>query len=168
MWKKIRKMIGDSCDLLELFMACLVLLATVVGIISLWRPLVDFFVNRYDPAALLTFIGYVFNVVIAIEFLKMLSHPSADTILEVLAFLVARHMVLDKTSVYENLVSIICIALLFAIKKYLNLPSSKESSDIFVSDFEWDKRWKKHREERENTIKEKVQKLSEEIGDRKP
>lgn len=154
MWKKIRKMIGDSCDLLELFMACLVLLATVVGIISLWRPLAEFFLNRDDPAALLTFISYVFNVVIAIEFLKMLSHPSADTILEVLAFLVARHMVLDKTSVYENLISIICIAMLFAIKKYLNLPSSKESSDIFVSDFDWDKRLKKRREERENTFKE--------------
>ncbi|MCI8894987.1 MAG: hypothetical protein HFI42_05760 [Lachnospiraceae bacterium] len=153
MWKKIRKMIGDSCDLLELFMACLVLLATVVAIITLWRPLADFFLHREDPAALLTFIGYVFNVVIAIEFLKMLSHPSADTILEVLAFLVARHMVLDKTSVYENLISIICIAMLFAIKKYLNLPSSKDGSDIFVSDFDLEKRIKKRREERENNLK---------------
>lgn len=154
MWKKLRDMIANSCDILELLMALLVLLATIVGIISLWEPFVEFVENRYDGTALLTFVGYVFSVVIAIEFLKMLSHPNVDTVLEVLTFLVARHMIIVHTTVIENFISIVCIALLFAMKKFLKLPASKDRADIFVSDYDWDKLRKKRKEHREEPNQE--------------
>jgi hypothetical protein len=139
MWKRLRNMVADSCDLLELLMAFVVLLATLVSIASLWNPFVEFLKNRYDAEALLTFVGYVFNILISIEFLKMLCRPSSDTVLEVLIFLVARHMVIGHTSVPENFLSILSIAALFAMKKYLHLPTIKESANIFVSDDEWEK-----------------------------
>lgn len=165
MWKKLRDMIANSCDILELCMALLVLLATIVGIVSLWEPFVVFVENRYDGTALLTFVGYVFNVVIAIEFLKMLSHPSADTVLEVLTFLVARHMIIVHTTVVENFISIICIAILFAMKKFLKLPANKDRADIFVSDYDWDKLRKKRREHWEETIKDKQKQVTENLKD---
>lgn len=165
MWKKLRNMIGNSCDILELLMAFLILLATIVGIISLWEPFVAFVENRYDGTALLTFVGYVFNIVIAIEFLKMLSRPSVDTVLEVLTFLVARHMVLVPTTVVENLISIICIGLLFAMKKFLHLPASEDKADIFVSDYDWDSLRKKRKESYEENIKEKAKRLAEDLKD---
>jgi uncharacterized membrane protein (DUF373 family) len=151
MWIKLRNMIAHSCDLLELFMAVLVLLATIVAIISLWHPFVDFLKTRYEAEALLTFVGYVFNVLISIEFLKMLCRPSSDTVLEVLIFLVARHMIIGDTSVPENFLSILSIAALFAMKKYLHLPSPKESTNIFVSDEEWEKFKKKRKAHQEKT-----------------
>jgi hypothetical protein len=153
MWKKLRNIIADSCDLLELLMAVIVLLATIVAIVSLWQPFVDFLKSRYESEALLTFVGYVFNVLISIEFLKMLCRPSSDTVLEVLIFLVARHMVIGHTSVLENFVSILSIAALFAMKKYLHLPTISESSNIFISDDEWDAFKKKHKEHREKVLK---------------
>lgn len=138
MWKKIRNYIYRSCDILELVMAVVVLSAILVAGVSLWQPFMDFVESRFEAEALLVFVGYVFNVLIGIEFLKMLSHPSSDTVLEVLIFLVARHMVIEDTNVWENLVSILSIALLFAMKKYLNLPTNNESTDIFISEADGD------------------------------
>lgn len=139
MWKKIRNYIYHSCDILELVMAVIVLIAIVVAGVSLWQPFMEFVEGRFEAESLLTFVGYVFNVLIGIEFLKMLSHPSSDTVLEVLIFLVARHMVIEDTNVWENLISILSIALLFAMKKYLNLPTNEESTDIFVTEYEDEK-----------------------------
>lgn len=63
----------------------------------------------------------------------MLCQPSGDTVLEVLMFLVARHMILDHTTVIENLITIISIGILFGIKKYISLPAGKENYRIFSS-----------------------------------
>ena len=40
----------------------------------------------------------------------------------VLIFLVSRHMIIGDTSAFEDFVSIVSIALLFAIKKYIQIP----------------------------------------------
>jgi len=161
-WRKIRNAIYDSCDLMELVMALVMVIAIVVAVVSLWGPFVEFIDGRFEHDAFLTFVGYIFNILIGIEFLKMLSHPSADTVLEVLIFLVARHMVIEDTTVIENLLSIVSIGTLFAIKKYLNLPTSKDSTDIFVTEYDWDKlqeKRKKRAERTEQMVKEKTEKL---------
>lgn len=138
MWKKMRNFVYDSCDMMELVMAVIVLISVVVAAISLWKPFTEFLNTRFDRGSFLNFVGYVFNILIGIEFLKMLSRPSLDTVLEVLTFLVARHMVIEETSVMENFFSIASISLLFATKKYLNLPSHKGGTDIFVTEYDGD------------------------------
>ena len=63
---------------------------------------------------------------------KMLCQPSADTVLEVLIFLVSRHMIIGDTSAFEDFVSIVSIALLFAIKKYIQIPAGgRKEKSIF-------------------------------------
>lgn len=115
-------------------MALVVLIAIIIAGFSLGDAFLDFWHTRFSNDAFLTFVSSIFNILIGIEFLKMLCQPSEDTVLEVLMFLVARHMIIEPTTVYENLVTIISIGLIFAIKKYLNLPSKKGSGDMFDSD----------------------------------
>jgi hypothetical protein len=114
-------------------MALIVLAAILIACCSLGSSFLDYWNDRFSKEAFLTFVGYVFNILIGIEFLKMLCQPSPDTVLEVLIFLVARHMILDHTTVIENLLTIISIGILFAIKKYISLPSGKENYRIFSS-----------------------------------
>ena len=47
----------------------------------------------------------------------MLCKPDVDTILEVVMFVIVRHMVVLDTSAVENLLTIIGMAIIFAIKK---------------------------------------------------
>lgn len=161
MWKKIRNFIYDSCDIMELVMAMLVLVAIFVAFISLWGPFMEFVNSRFEHGSFLTFVGYVFNILIGIEFLKLLCHPSANTVLEVLTFLVARHMIIEDTSVVENLLSIISIAALFAMKKYLDLPTNEGSTDIFVSDYDWKKFNERRKQKRDKVIQEKAERLKQ-------
>ncbi len=130
---KTRNALFDSCDFLELLMAIVVLAAILIACCTLGSSFLDYWNDRYSKEAFLTFVGYVFNILIGIEFLKMLCQPSGDTVLEVLIFLVARHMIIEHTTVIENLITIISIGILFAIKKYISLPSEKENYRIFSS-----------------------------------
>ncbi|MEH2944246.1 hypothetical protein VSQ32_15590 [Lachnospiraceae bacterium KK002] len=129
--RKTRNALYESCNFLELMMALVVLAAILIACSSLGSSFLDYWNDRSSNAAFLTFVGHVFNILIGIEFLKMLCQPSEDTVLEVLIFLVARHMILDHTTVVENLITILSIGILFAIKKYINLPARKGSYGIF-------------------------------------
>lgn len=82
-------------------------------------------VNRNNTNSLGIFISQAFNIVIAIEFLRMLSKHTVSSIIEVLLFAIARQLIVEHTNSMENLITIITIAILFGIRKYL-LISSEE------------------------------------------
>lgn len=163
MWRKIRNFIYESCDIMELVMAVIVLVAILVACVSLWGPFLDLIENRFESGAFLYFIGFIFNILIGIEFLKLLCHPSANTVLEVLTFLVARHMIIEHTTVVENLLSIVSIGILFAMKKYLDLPTDEESTNIFVASHDWEHLSERRKKRRDDTIREKSERLKKEM-----
>ena len=65
------------------------------------------------------FINMGFGLVIGIEFIKMLCKHSPTIIVEVLIFAVARQMIVEHTTPLENLLSIGCIVILFATRRFL-------------------------------------------------
>ena len=69
-----------------------------------------------------------FNLIIGVEFIKMLAKHTPGSAIEVLLFAIARQMVVEHTSPLENLIGIVTIALIFAIRKFLFVPSFGEHS----------------------------------------
>lgn len=130
--RKIRNVVYRSCDILDFIIALIVLGAILIACISLTGPFMEYWDTRFAEESFLIFVGHVFNILIGIEFFKMLCRPNEDTVLEVLIFLVARHMIIEDTTVIENLITIISIGMLFAIKKYINLSSQKKNETIFT------------------------------------
>ncbi|MDO5146575.1 MAG: hypothetical protein Q4D60_06205 [Eubacteriales bacterium] len=128
---KIRKLLRDPSQFLEHTMAMIVFISILIATISLWEPFLHYLAHRGEHYTFLIFIGEIFNVVIGIEFLKLLCKPGKDTLLEVLMFVVARHMIIEKTSTVENLTSIVTILILFITDRYfLSNPSfACESSE---------------------------------------
>ena len=120
MGDKFRKWLDGFSEILERVMAVIVLIAVVVAIIALWEPFQEFCADRTNPEIFLEFMARILNIVIGIEFFKMLCKPGADTVLEVLMFCIARHMIVHDTSAVENLLTIVGIAVIFVIKKYLH------------------------------------------------
>ena len=112
MVKKIRDFLYELCNYLELIMAVVVVAGIVIAALGLREEFLLFWSQR----------GHTGSFYVFLEFLKMLCQPSADTVLEVLIFLVSRHMIIGDTSAFEDFVSIVSIALLFAIKKYIQIP----------------------------------------------
>lgn len=125
MLKKLRENLYTICNYLELLMAVFVIVGIVIAAFGLKNEILLFWEQRGHAGAFYVFLDAIFEIVISIEFLKMLCQPSADTVLEVLIFLVSRHMIIGETSPLEDLISIISIGILFGIKKHIRIPAKK-------------------------------------------
>ncbi|MEG0495246.1 MAG: hypothetical protein RR564_03155, partial [Eubacterium sp.] len=72
MRENFQKKLLTFTSILELFIACLIVIAVVLSVVSLVMNLWGFTQNYKDPKAFSLFVGYAFNTIIGIEFLKML------------------------------------------------------------------------------------------------
>lgn len=63
------------------------------------------------------------DIVIGIEFIKMLAKHSPGSALEVLLYAIARHMIVGHESAVENFISVASIALIFFVRKFLFVPA---------------------------------------------
>lgn len=116
--EKLKKGYSNLSEWLENIMAAIVLIAIIIAIGSLWAPFQEFLHSRSEAGAFLKYMASVFDIVIGIEFFKLLCKPRKDTMLEVLMFVIARHMIIEHTTAFENLLSIIAISILIIVDRY--------------------------------------------------
>ena len=66
-----------------------------------------------------TFLHNALTIVVGLEFVRMLIDTTPASILEVLTVAITRQVILNHDNVWSNLICIICIAGLFAIRRFL-------------------------------------------------
>lgn len=130
MWSKIVKYTQIICEILELIVGFIVMVSIVIGIAALIPKLFAYCNTMTESTSLMIFLEHVFNVVIGIEFLKMLLKPNSDNIMETLIFLVARHMTIGNTTPMEDFVSVISVAILCILRRYLHI--TKDDQDNLI------------------------------------
>ena len=119
MQEKTRKAIQRACDIIDLCIALAVGLGLLVSII-LYIPLgVELLTSSSDTAPFLLFLEDMFNFIVGVEFIKMLCKPSSENVIEVLVFLVARHMIIGTNSAVDILLSVLAVALLYGTRLLL-------------------------------------------------
>ena len=123
MAKKLNKWMKKLGVILEHVMAAVVIAAVVISIFSLWEPFCDFWNNRTGAEALTGFLERVLGIVIGIELFKMLWRPRIQSVLEVMMFCIARHMIVHETSSLENLLTVLGVAVLVIIQNYFLGPN---------------------------------------------
>ena len=122
-FKKNVQRVGEG---LELIMAVIVLVGILLTIFSLLSDFEVFRAMLDDTAEFKPFLEDVFVIVIGIEFLQMLCRPNSDNVMEVLIFLVARHMIVGDTTPFEDFISVISVGLLCLGRRYLHVMKEKE------------------------------------------
>ena len=119
----LRHKVAMIASALEIMISFVVLLGIlVVGV----RVVMEVFslVKTDNPAGDFTlFLGHAFNLIIGVEFIKMLAKHTPGSAIEVLLFAIARQMVVEHTTPFENMIGIFTIAMIFAIRKFLFVPS---------------------------------------------
>ena len=118
----LKNYIIQASTLLEIVLSGLVLIGLLLTIIPLikWMPGLLFDGNDVE---IRSFLERALDIVIGIEFIKMLAKHSPGSVLEVLLYAIARHMIVDHEDAVQNLVSVGAIALIFIIRKYFFVPS---------------------------------------------
>ena len=119
---ELRNFIIQASTLLEISLSGLVLIGLLFSVIPLlkWMPglLID-----GNNVEIRTFLERSLDIVIGIEFIKMLAKHSPGSSLEVLLYAIARHMVIGHESSFENLLSVCAIALIFIVRKFFFVPA---------------------------------------------
>ena len=124
---KAQKRMYRAAGWIELFVSIAVLIALIVfsaGLIYKFYTVV--ILNNGDPEFLSEFLGSAFQIVIGVEFIKMLCKHTPATVVEVLMFAIARQMVVEHSTPLENLICILGITILFAIRRFLFTESDGE------------------------------------------
>ncbi|MDE6845817.1 MAG: hypothetical protein K2J99_08640 [Lachnospiraceae bacterium] len=145
---RYKKNIQRMCEALEMAVALIVLIGILMTIFSLLSDFEIFQSMLEDTTEFKPFLEEIFVIVIGIEFLQMLCRPNSDNVMEVLIFLVARHMIIGDTTPFEDFVSVISIGLLCVVRRFLHIAKEKEK--------EREREREKERRERE-LIKEQEQ-----------
>jgi len=134
--KALRSYIIQAATLLEIVLSGLVLIGLLLSFIPLlkWMPGLLFDGNDVEIRG---FLERALDIVIGVEFIKMLAKHSPGSSLEVLLYAIARHMVVGHESALDNLISVGAIALIFVVRKFFfvpafgaHLPDGKPAPDL--------------------------------------
>lgn len=117
-----RDQIAEAAGLLEVLLSGIVLVGLLFSIVPLlqWMPGLIVDGNEVEVYEFLT---RALDIVIGIEFIKMLAKHSPGSVLEVLLYAIARHMIVGHEDAVQNLVSVVAIALIFIIRRFFFVPS---------------------------------------------
>ena len=113
---KIEKFLHYVVEIVEIVIAVITLCA--MGYLLVQEVIHMITVEGYfsDPTHLL---HNILTIVIGLEFVSMLIDLTPANTLEVLTLAIARYVIIDHTNAVSNIVCVICIAGLFAIKRFL-------------------------------------------------
>ena len=119
---RIRKVL----HVLELAIASVTIVVLVIGLaMNIWKV-------AADPTAFsntMEFLHAVLNIVVGLEFVRMLIDMTPANTLEVLIMATARQIIMNHESTTTLLIGIVCIAILFAVRRYL-IPRSDLTLDL--------------------------------------
>lgn len=125
--EKVKRSVQVMCELLELIVAVLVLIGILLSIFSLVGNPDTFRLLLAEPSSFKHYLDQIFMLVIGIEFLIMLCRPNSENVIDVIIFLVARHMIIGDTTPYQDFASVIGVAILCIVRRYLRI--SKENQE---------------------------------------
>lgn len=117
-----RDQIAEAAALLEIVLSGIVLVALLISIVPLVRCIPELFVDG-DGVEIYDFLTRALDIVIGIEFIKMLAKHSPGSALEVLLYAIARQMILAHESALESFISVASIGLIFLIRRFVFVPS---------------------------------------------
>ena len=119
---QLRNSIIHASSLLEILLSGLVLIGLLFSAVPLikWMPGLLLDGNEVEIRG---FLERSLDIVIGIEFIKMLAKHSPGSSLEVLLYAIARHLVVGHDSAVENLLSVGAIALIFIVRKFFFVPA---------------------------------------------
>ena len=119
MRKKFQDIMFEASYMFEILISIIVGIAIVAFGIRLVITGVNVVSSTTDVSALVTILDDAIVLAIGAELIKMLCKHTPETIIEVLAFALARHLIVTPTSALENIITVAAIAILFAIRKFL-------------------------------------------------
>lgn len=119
MLEKLRKMNFRLVNWLEFLVSIIIIISIVIEGTFLASAIFKLPYSPDESAYFSDFLGNALNLVIALEFLKMLNSHDPNQVIDVLIFTIARSLVVKHPDSFGILLGVFSIAILFAVRKFL-------------------------------------------------
>lgn len=119
MRKKLQDKMFEVSYLFELLISVIVGVAILIFAVRLVVDMFDMSLYSKGAAALVTVLDDAIILAIGAELIKMLCKHTPETVIEVLAFALARQLIVGHAAPWENLITVVAIAVLFAVRRFL-------------------------------------------------
>ena len=119
MRKKFQNYMFEVSYLVELFISVIVGIAVVIFGIRLVMDMGDIILSDKGTNSLVAIFDDAIILAIGAELIKMLCKHTPETVIEVLAFALARQIIVGHSGSWENFVMVASIAVLFVIRRFL-------------------------------------------------
>lgn len=117
--EKTNSFLVKSANILEIIVGVILIAGIVIGIMPIIFEVAGFYLSGGNNINFQHVLEQLLNIIIGVEFLKMLCRHNMDSVIEVLLFTLARKMIVEHTSSLDSLLTIISISILFMIRKFL-------------------------------------------------
>lgn len=119
MRKKLQDKMFEVSYLFELIISVIVGVAILILSMRLIIDMVNISAFFKDVDTLVKILDDAIILAIGAELIKMFCKHTPETVIEVLAFALARQLIVGHTSPVDNLITVVAIAILFAIRRFL-------------------------------------------------
>ena len=119
MRKKLQDKMFEVSYIFELLISVVVGMAILLFGAKMVMDTFNLAVASKGVDALVTVLDDAIILAIGAELIKMLCKHTPETVIEVLAFALARQLIVGHAKPLENLVTVIAIAILFAVRRFL-------------------------------------------------
>ena len=119
MRKKLQDKMFEVSYLVELLISVIVGISIVVFGIRMVIDMFSLFSNYQGMDSLVAVLDDAIILAIGAELIKMFCKHTPETVIEVLAFALARQLIVGHEKPLENLITVVAIAILFAVRRFL-------------------------------------------------
>lgn len=120
--KQLRKIVARISSYIEIFISVLILIGILVATINLGTELIfmskEALLVESVTVPIEEYLALGLQLIIGVEFVKMVSKHTVGSTIDVLLFAIARKMVVSHGSAVDVLLGIVAIAILFVVKHY--------------------------------------------------
>lgn len=122
--KKMIDGMSKICQLMELLLAVVITLGILIFLVGICARHFTVLQGRMDSNSLLNFLRDIMNLVIGIEFVKILLNHRVEDVLDLLIIAISRSMIISHGRSVEFLIQVTGVAILFAVRRFLTRPEA--------------------------------------------
>ena len=119
MRKKLQDKMFEISYLIELFISLVVSIAVVILSAQIVIEMFNLLFVERGIDSFVVILDNAITLAIGAELIKMLCKHTPETIIEVLAFALARQLIVGHDLPWESLITVIAIAILFVVRRFL-------------------------------------------------
>ena len=119
MRKKLQDKMFELSYIIELLIPLIVIVAVLIMAVKIVIDMCSITFLEKGIDSLVLVMDKAITLAIGGELIKMLCKHTPETIIEVLAFALARQLIVGHAKPWENLITVVAIAILFVVRRFL-------------------------------------------------